>query len=183
MNSARAKTPQQPDTKEITLLRAPASIKIDSHESAEYFLLELGKMLGYLTYTVDLSKTYQERQLSETAILREIPSFASDRDMSSAKMIDVIWFNEEENPTHCFEVEHSTDIVHGLDRLLQLQHLYVKFFIVAPEARRSKFESLLHRVHYRRIRDRFGFISYEELASFYDTTLPFHNMKVKLLGE
>ena len=140
-------------------------------------------MLGYLTYTVDQSKSYREKRLGDVAILQEIPPFASDRDLSSARMIDVIWFNEDENPTHCFEVEHTTDIVHGLDRLIQLQHLYVKFFIVAPEERHSKYESLLYRVQYRRIRDRFSFISYEELAALYESALPFHNLKAKILGE
>jgi len=161
----------------------PTKVKIDSHEAAEFYLLEVGKMLGYLTYTVDQSKIYREKRLGDAAILQEIPPFASERDLSSTRMIDVIWFNEDENPTHCFEVEHTTDIVHGLDRLIQLQHLYVKFFIVAPEEKRSKYESLLNRVQYRRIRDRFSFISYKELATLYESALPFHNLKVKILGE
>lgn len=161
----------------------PIKAKIDSHEAAEYYLLEIGKILGYLTYTVDSSKSYNKTKLGNVAILQEIPPFASDRDMSSARMIDVIWFNEDENPTHCFEVEHTTDIVHGLDRLIQLQHLYVDFFIVASEVKRSKYESLLNRVQYRKIRDRFGFISYEELASLYEKALPFHNMRIKIFGE
>ena len=161
----------------------PTKVRISSHEAAEYCLLEVGKVLGYLTYTVDRSRSYRGKKLGDTAILQEIPPFASDRDMDSVRMIDVIWLNEDENPTHCFEVEHTTDIVHGLDRLIQLQHLYVKFFIVAPEHKRPKYESLLHRVQYRKIRDRFSFISYEELASFYEKALPFHNMQIKLLGE
>jgi len=161
----------------------PTKVKIDSHEAAEFYLLEIGKMLGYLTYTVDQSKSYREKRLGDVAILQEIPPFASERDMSSARMIDVIWFNEDENPTHSFEVEHTTDIIHGLDRLIQLQHLYVKFFIVAPEEKHSKYESLLYRVQYRRIRDRFSFISYEELAALYESALPFHNLKVKIFGE
>ena len=103
--------------------------------------------------------------------------------MSSAREIDVIWFNQDENPVYCFEVEHTTDIVHGLDRLIQLQHLYVKFVIVAPEDKRSKYESLLQRVQYRRIRDRFRFISYEELASLFENEKPFHDLKTKLLAE
>jgi len=94
-----------------------------------------------------------------------------------------MWFNEDENPTHCFEVEHTTDIIHGLDGLIQLQHLYVKFFIVAPEDKHQKYESLLNRIQYRRIRDRFSFISYEELAALYESALLFYNLKAKLLGK
>jgi|SRR5438094_2248019 len=103
--------------------------------------------------------------------------------MRSAREIDVIWFNEEENPKYCFEVEHTTDIVHGLDRMIQLQHLYAKIVIVAPEERRTKYESLLDRVQYRRNRDRIRFISYDELANLFESAVPFHQLKTKLLGE
>jgi len=172
-------------TEKEKVVKGPApKIKIDSHEGGEYYLLELGKMLGYLPYTVDQSKTFEGKRLGDAALLSQIPPFASERDMIPAKEIDVIWFNEDENPEYCFEVEHTTDIVHGLDRLIQLQHLYVKkFVIVAPEERRSKFESLLQRVHYRRIRDRLRFISYDELASLHEKAVPFHELKVQLLGE
>ncbi len=158
-------------------------IKIDSHEGAEYYLLELGKVLGYSPYTVDQSASFVGNKLGEVALLKQIPPFAAERDMKTVKEIDVIWFNEEENPKYCFEVEHTTDIVHGLDRLIQLQHLYVTFVIVASEEKRAKYESLLDRVQYRRIRNRFRFISYEELASLFESAVPFNQLKTKLLGE
>jgi hypothetical protein len=102
----------------------------------------------------------------------------------TVKEIDVIWFGDDENPKMCFEVEHTTDIVHGLDRLIQLQHIYAKFFIVAPEERRPKFEELItSRYPYRRFRDRFRFISYDELAHFFEKTLPFYEFKIRLLGK
>jgi len=68
---------------------------------------------------------------------------------------------EDENPEYYFEVEveHTMDIVRSLNRLAQLQHLYVKFFIVAPEERRSKFEAEMEKYPYRRMRDRYRFIS------------------------
>jgi hypothetical protein len=160
-----------------------AKIKIDTHPGVEFYLLELGKILGFLPYTVDQSDSFNGKRLGEVALLRQIPSFAGEREMRSAKEIDVIWFNREENPEYCFEVEHTTDIVHGLDRMIQLQHLYVKFAIVAPEERRPKYESLLDRVQYRRIRDRIRFISYDELANLFESALPFHQLKRRLLGE
>jgi len=156
---------------------------ISTHEGAEYYLLELGKMLGYSPYTVDQGAEFAGKRLGEAALLKQIPSFASERDMKTVKEIDVLWFNEDENPECAFEVEHTTDIVHGLDRLIQLQHQYVKFVIVAPEEKRSRFESLLQRVQYRKVRDRFRFISYDELADFYAIASPFYKLKMKLLGE
>lgn len=159
-------------------------ITIDSHEAAEYYLLELGKMLGFLPYTVDQSKTFSSKTLGDVAVVQSIPSFAGEAIMNTVKEIDVIWFDEDENPRMCFEVEHTTDIVHGLDRLIQLQHTYAKFFIVAPEEKRLKFEDLTtHRYPYRRMRDRFKFISYNELAQFYENTVPFYESKTRLFGE
>jgi hypothetical protein len=178
----KAKRPLPIKTKKPPIMK-PIRMKIDSHEGAEYVLLELGRMLDYLTYTVDQAKKYKEKRLGEVSMLQQVTPYASERDMVPARQIDVIWFDENENPTHCFEVEHSTDIIHGLNRLITLQHLYVKFFVIAPEERRSKFESLLQRIPFRRISDRFSFISYEELASLYEYALPFHNLKIQLLGE
>ena len=147
------------------------TVTINSHEGAEYYLLELGKMLGYNSYTVDQSKMFGKRTIGEVAVLRDIPPFAGERDMKTVKEIDVIWFGDDENPKMCFEVEHTTDIIHGLDRLVQLQHIYAKFFIVAPEEKRRKFEQLVaSRYPYRRFRDRFRFISYNDLARFYGVT-------------
>jgi hypothetical protein len=34
---------------------------------------------------------------------------------------------------------------------------------------------------FRRMKDRFGFISYNELAALYETAVPFHELKRKLL--
>ncbi|MEM2294116.1 MAG: hypothetical protein QXX41_12660 [Nitrososphaerota archaeon] len=159
-------------------------VVINSHEAAEYYLLELGKMLGYNTYTVDQTKTFENRTLGDVAVLKNIPPFAGERDMNTVREIDVIWFGDDENPKMCFEVEHTTDIVHGLDRLVQLLHIYAKFYTVAPEEKRAKFEQLVtSRYPYRRFRDRFSFISYEDLARFYEVALPFYKTRVKLLGE
>jgi hypothetical protein len=39
-----------------------------------------------------------------------------------------------------FEVEHIMDVTRSLNRLAQLQFIYVKLFIAAPNERVSKFE-------------------------------------------
>ena len=169
-------------TKEPIKEEKSARIVIDSHEAAEYYILELGRILHYLTYTVDQTKTFNGKKLGEAALLKEIPAFAGERDLNSAREIDVIWFGDDENPKYCFEVEHTTDIVHGLNRLTQLQHLRVKFIIVASEDRRTKFEIEMKKYPYRRMKDWFGFISYDELVALYETSVPFHELKTKLLG-
>ena len=104
--------------------------------------------------------------------------------MNTVKEIDVIWFGDDENPKLCFEVEHTTDIVHGLNRLIQLQGFYAQFFIVAPEERRAKFLALVtKRYPYKKFSNRFRFISYDKLAQLYELALPFHKLKTELLGK
>ena len=159
------------------------NMSISNHRGAECHLLDMGRKLGFITYTADQSKVFNNQRLGDVAILKEIPPFAGERDIGSAREIDVIWFGEDENPKYCFEVEQSMDIVRSLNRLAQLQHLHVKFFIVAPEERRSKFEAEMEKYPYRRMRDRYGFISYDELASFVEVATPFYELKARLLGE
>lgn len=42
-------------------------IAINTHEAAEYYLLELGKMLGFNPYTVDSSKEFGRKKLGDIA--------------------------------------------------------------------------------------------------------------------
>jgi len=159
------------------------SIKIDTHAGAQFHLLELGNMMGYTTYTPDPSKEHDGKKLGEVATLENIPAFAGERDLQSARNIDVIWFDFDENPKVCFEVEHTTGISPGLNRLAQLKHLRVKFVIVSSEDMRGKFEKEMDKFPYRTLRESFGFISYDELERLFESAVPFHKLKAKLIGE
>jgi len=160
-----------------------ATIKIESHEAAQFHLLELGNMLGYLTYTTDPSKTYNGRKLGEVAALKQLPGFAGERDLVSARKIDVIWFGLDENPQVCFEVEHTTGITSGLSRLLQIKQIRTKFIIVSSEDQRSKFEREMEKYPFRTLQDSYRFISYDELSRLSESAVPFFQLKAKLMGE
>jgi len=168
--------PKQPDEP------PKQQIVINTHEGAEYYLLELGNMLGFETYTIDQSKTFEGKVLGDVAVQKIIPPFSQQKTMNIAKQIDIIWFSDE-NPKLCFEVENTTDIVHGLVRLIELQHYDAKFFIVASEDRRAKFEEFKNTLSFRKFGTRVKFISYDELAQLYLATKPFTQLKTKLLGE
>jgi len=173
------------EKKELEQSVAPpeTTIKIESHEAAQFHLLELGNMLGYLTYTADPSKTYNDRKLGETATLRELPGFAGERDLASARKIDVIWLGLDENPHACFEVEHTTGISPGLSRLSQIKQIRAKFVIVSSEDMRGKFEREMEKYPFRTFRDQYRFISYDELGRLFESALPFYQLKAKLMGE
>lgn len=163
-------------------IKSPQIEKIDSHEAAEFYLLKLGELLGFLTYTADSSKFFNKKKLGDIANLKEMPDFASQKDKNSAREIDIIWFDEMENPKYCLEVENTTDITKGLNRMLQLQAFTVTFVIVAPEEKRSKFLAEMKKAPNRvLLKDRCKFISYDELGKLYETTLKFRELKDKFL--
>ncbi len=153
-----------------------------THEEVEYYLIQLGNLLGYATYTADPSKKVNGRELRECAQLQEIPDFTGERDKNSAREIDVIWFDENENPKLCLEVEHSTTITVGLNRLYQLRQFNVNFVIVADEDKRRKFEIEINKAPYRGLRDRYRFVSYEELIGLYNSAVTFISLRKKLIG-
>ncbi|MCQ4574914.1 MAG: hypothetical protein NOU37_06660, partial [Candidatus Brocadiales bacterium] len=115
-------------------------------------------------------------------ILQDIPDFAGQRDKNSARQIDVIWFDEDENPKFCIEVEHTTDITKGLHRLLQLEHFHVTFVIVATEDKRSKYEIEMNKSPFRKMKERYKFISYEEVLELCEAALNYKKLRDTLLG-
>ena len=177
-----------PATKQKKVAQTSEEVKpvivgqISSHEEAEYYLLELGKLLGYSTYTVDGSKIYNQKPLRDYADLNDIPDFAGQRDKNSAREIDVLWFDEDENPKFCLEVEHTTDVTKGLHRLLQLKQFNVTFVIVSDEDRRSKFETEMKKSPFRNLGARYKFISYLELLEFYQVVINYRKLRDRLLG-
>jgi hypothetical protein len=176
--------------------RKPAPVIIDAHEMAQAALLELGNILGYDTYTsdpskdpgeqfydvVDLegSKTVIPRTLGQIATLEEVPDFAPKRILESATDIDVIWFKDE-LPVVCFEVEHTTNVKQGLLRQFQIsKHVpNARFFVIAPEEQRAKFEKEVATYPFKQIRNRYAFKSYEEFVEFYDGAWKFHDLRSK----
>jgi hypothetical protein len=116
-----------------------ARLTIESHVAAEAALIQLGNRLGYETYTADSGKSFQYGRLSDIANLRNLPRFPSEEIDRSAKLIDVIWVKDGW-PEFFFEVEHSTNIKSGLQRMFQALKLDAKFFIVAPGSRRTRFD-------------------------------------------
>lgn len=175
--------PEEIYKEDETVLLKEDNYVIETHEDAEYFVLKLGEMLGYSTYTCDKKEKYHDIELGDVALLKELPDFAGERDKGFARRIDVIWFDADENPKYCIEVEHTTNVVNSLTKLYQLKQFHVDFFIVASEDKRSKYESEMGKSPYRADKDRFHFISYNDLISLFDTGSKFHILKNKLFGD
>ncbi len=185
-----------PNLLEAKIERQSGSVEIGSHEGAQAALLELGNILGYDTYTSDPSKdpgkpfyevveaegykTTIPRTLGQIATLEKVPTFAPDNILESAREIDVIWFKED-FPVFCFEVEHTTNVKQGLLRQYQIsKHVpNARFYVVAPEEQRTKFEKEVETYPFRQIRNRYAFKSYPEFVEFYDEAWRFYDAKSK----
>ncbi|MGB7621154.1 MAG: hypothetical protein WBN92_02290 [Terriglobia bacterium] len=144
----------------------PDAPPIETHEAAEAILLRLGNLLGYDTYTPDVSKTFNGEKLGDIATLEELPDFTSAKIMESVQNIDVVWVREE-YPGFFFEVEHTTGVTSGLLRIYQAEKVDARFFIVGPREVLRKYEREVEKAPFHRIKSKYHFRSYEELREMY----------------
>jgi hypothetical protein len=155
------------------------------HWDAMAILLDLGNLLGFDTYTADPSKKSDvlNKNLSEIALLKEIPAFTYQRHLDTVKNVDVIWFKDE-FPAYCFEVEHTTGVTMGLLRLYQINNFTnAVFFVISPTDVISKFHIETTKDPFFKIKERYIFKSYEELVEFYIEAKKYHEARGKFIGK
>ena len=129
-------------------------------------LVEIGNLKGYQTFipNQDKNKLYLGRKLCDMANLSNIYRFGYDHILQRAKTVDVTWFNERNMPANFFEVDHSTPIQNSLLKFMELRDFYTYFFVVADSVRKTEFDAKLSSYStFTPIRNRTGFISYEEV--------------------
>jgi hypothetical protein len=99
--------------------------------------------------------------------------------LKKIREIDVIWFDEDDYglfPAYAFEIEETTRVKSGLDRLLKIPKRFsLKFYIIGPtEKEKSLFEQYINQTPFREYKDRFLFKFYKELEELYNAAL-IHN--------
>lgn len=145
------------------------------HTQMQYNLSSLGKALRYEIWIpkADQGRAYKQTKL-DTFSVHELPYLPfSDEVVKVIKNIDVIWL-QEGNPTHLFEVEHTTSIYSGLLRMSDLisliPSLNINMFICASEEKRSKVLAEVNRPTFERRKVPLSkicrFISFERLTEF-----------------
>lgn len=173
----------------IDMLPSAKMPRVDDDEEATHSdiqakLLLIGSYLGYRTFTPDKSKKSRYGRLGSLSSEKEIPNdYIPARQILTVKNIDVIWFDQDGLPTHCFEVEHSTDVTKGLLRLFQIRKLRIRMFIVAAEKSKNKFEAELKKDPFYQIKEEFIFKTYQQLEDFFDSVKRFTLLKDSFLLE
>jgi hypothetical protein len=155
-----------------------------THSDIQAKIILIGNLLGYRTFTPDKSKESRYGILGELCTEKDIPTdYIPPRKLKTVKYIDVMWFDYEGLPTHCFEVEHTTDVTKGLLRLYQIRKLKIRMFIIATEESRKKFDTELQKDPFYKIKEEYIFRTYPELKSFFDSVKKFVLEKGEFLNE
>lgn len=147
---------------------------ITSHEEAQYYLLRLGQLLGYVTYVArqDQGKIVNNKRLGEVADVSELPQWLIYyTSIRSPEDIDVLWMDSTaERLVYAFEVSHTTDITKDATALRDIASIAERVFIVAPDDRRNEFEKLKKSAQFRPLlrQGKLRFISYNELLTLYN---------------
>jgi len=146
---------------------------ITSHEEAQYYLLKLGQLLGYVTHVAkqDQGKIVNNERLGEIADVSELPQWLIHyTSIRSPEDVDVLWLDSTgEKLVYAFEVSHTTDITKDAIALRDLASIAERVFIVAPSSRRSEFEKLKKSAQFKPLlsQGKLRFISYDELLNLY----------------
>jgi hypothetical protein len=149
------------------------------HATAQGMLLTLGRIYGYETFapaTDRTSRSFQGRPLASLSTITDCAEFCGKRSLRRVRQIDAIWLAEDNDgayPVVAFEVEHTTGVRSGMDRLVELPERYAAtLFVVAPgEDEHRRFDTLVDENRFRKFRDRLHFRDYPQLDSLYNAAV------------
>ena len=178
--------PIPPERSGIYKLVEEVPVKIESqaftqepeidHGIAQGMLATLGKIYGYETFVPSHDQTirkFQGKPLSSFITVADCTSIFRGPNLSKIREIDTLWFDEDDYglfPVYAFEVEETTGVKSGLDRLLKIPRRFsMSFYIIAPSVKeRSLFDQYIDQTPFRAFKDKFIFKYYEELQQLYN---------------
>jgi hypothetical protein len=160
-----------------------------NHGIAQGMLVTLGKIYGYETYAPPHDQTirsFQGKPLSDFVSVSDCTNIFKGPNLAKIREIDVLWFDEDDYglfPVYAFEVEETTRVKPGLDRLLKIPRRFpTLFFIIGPSAKeKSLFDQYINQTPFRDFRSRFLFRLYQELEELYNSALV-HNEQREHFG-
>jgi hypothetical protein len=146
------------------------------HGIAQGMLVTIGKIYGYETYTPPRDQTtriFQGKPLSDFVTVADCTDVFRGPNVSKIREIDALWFDEDDYglfPAYAFEVEETTGVKSGLDRLLKIPRRYlVQLYIIGPSMKEKElFDRFVNQTPFRSFRDRFLFRYYKELEELYN---------------
>ncbi len=142
-------------------------------------LITLGKIYGYETYAPphdQTIRTFQGKPLRDFVSVSDCTDIFKGPNLSKIREIDSLWFDEDDYglfPVYAFEVEETTRVKSGLDRLLKIPRRFsTRFFIIGPSKKeKDLFDQYINQTPFREFRERFLFKLYKELQELYNSAL------------
>ncbi len=130
------------------------------HAQIQYALYAIGRALGSKVWIAqnDKSIEYKGKKFGEFEGM--IPSLQDDtvlqhyeKAIRAALLIDEIWFKNAHLMPAVFEIEHSTGVIRGLDRMKTFKESFppfqTKYVIVAPDELREKVYRDANKEHFK----------------------------------
>ena len=154
------------------------------HGVVQGMLLALGRLYGYETFAPApdrQSKQFQGQRLADFATVTDCSGFCGRATIRRVSQIDAIWLTEDNEgpyPVYAFEVEHTTKVRSGMDRLVEIPDRYgATLFVIAPgDDERDLFDRFVVQNKFRRFRERMHFREYAQLDSLYNAALEHHTL-------
>jgi hypothetical protein len=159
----------------------PANLKgadpVD-HSVAQGMLLALGRIYGYETFAPASDRTsrfFQGKPLAAFSTVTDCSGFCRSNSLRRVQQIDAMWLiedNEGPYPVYAFEVEHTTGVRSGIDRLVEVpERCGTSLFVVGPGEERETFQGLFTQNKFRKFRERLHFRDYGDLDSLYNAAV------------
>jgi len=141
---------------------------IQKPEEAEYFLLDLGKLMERKTYSPDWGRTAFGKRLEELCDFTTVDDFLPPKIVDTAKYIDVLWF-ENHSPEYAFEVIHKSGMQDAFVRFQNLNQFFKSsnLHIIGPLDIEGEFEKI--RRKFTNISDVVKFNSYNNLIELHSS--------------
>ncbi|MEW6685433.1 MAG: hypothetical protein AB1393_04420 [Candidatus Edwardsbacteria bacterium] len=157
------------------------------HGIAQGMLVTLGKIYGYETYAPSHDqtiRTFQDKPLKDFVTVADCTDIFKGPNLAKIREIDAIWFDEDDYglfPVYAFEVEETTRVKSGLDRLLKIPRRFpTRFFIIGPsDKEKNLFNQYINQTPFKSYSDRLLFRLYNELERLYNSALVYSDQREK----
>ena len=149
------------------------------HSIAQGMLTTVGKLYGYETYVPphdQTTRSFQDKPLANYVTVSDCTHIFKGPNLSKIREIDALWFDEDDYglfPVYAFEVEQTTRVKSGLDRLLKIPRRFTtQFFVIGPSPKeKDLFDRYVNQTPFRDFKERFLFRLYEDLEELYNSAL------------
>ncbi len=158
-----------------------------NHGIAQGMLVTLGNIYGYETFVPvhdQTARDFQDKKLKDLVTVQNCADVFQGPNLSKVREIDVLWFSEDDYglfPVYAFEVEHTTKVKSGLDRLLKIPTRFqVGLFVIGPgEGEEKLFDLFVNQTPFRSYRERFAFRPYRQLQDTYNAAVKYEEERTR----